>query len=163
MEHPEIAATLMRAELFDGLDPGVVDHVAAIAERRSIPPGQHVFFEGDIATEFYVVSVAPARETPGREELNAAIVRDGKMFGEGGLLDGGPRVASALALEPTTLLVVPRAPWLALIEREPALALRVFSAFGAALRKYVGHMLESLFLDVEVPDAPPRPGEEWAP
>jgi CRP-like cAMP-binding protein len=165
VEHPEIAATLMRAELFDGLDPGVVDHVAAIAERRSIPPGQHVFFEGDIATEFYVVSTGSVRiYIPSRgEELHAAIVRDGQMFGEGGLLDGGPRVASALALEPTTLLVVPRAPWLALIESEPALALRVFSAFGAALRKYVGHMLESLFLDVDVPDAPPRPGEEWTP
>ena len=75
------------------------------------------------------------------------------------MLDGGPREASALALEPTTLLVVPRAPWFALIESEPALALRVFSAFGAALRRYVGHVLESLFLDVEVPEAPPLQSE----
>ncbi len=163
MEHPEIASTLMRAELFEGLDPRVVDHVAGIADERSIPPGQHIFFEGDIATEFYVVSSGSVRVyIPSRgEELNAAIVREGQMFGEGGLLDGGPRVASALALEPTALLAVPRAPWLALMASEPALALRVFSAFGAALRRYVGHMLESLFLDVEVPEGPPLPGEEW--
>ncbi|HEY6567686.1 MAG TPA: cyclic nucleotide-binding domain-containing protein [Actinomycetota bacterium] len=163
MEHPETAATLMRAELFEGLDPRVVDQVAGIAERRSIPAGQHVFFEGDIATEFYVVASGSVRVyIPSRgEELNAAIVRDGQMFGEGGLLDGGPRVASALALEPTTLLAVRREPWLALTRSEPTLALRVFSAFGAALRSYVGHMVDSLFLDVEIPDAPPPSGEEW--
>ena len=163
MEHPEIAATLMCAELFEGLDPRVIDHVAGIADRRSIPPGQHVFFEGDIATEFYVVESGCVRVyIPSRgDELDAATVRDGQMFGEGGLLDGGPRLASALALEPTTLLAVRREPWLAVMRSEPALALRVFSAFGAALRRYVGHMVESLFLDVEVPDAPPPPGEQW--
>ena len=153
----------MRAELFDGLDPRVVDHVAGIADWRSIPPGQHIFFEGDIATEFYVVSSGSVRVyiPSSGEELSAAIVREGQMFGEGGMLDGGPRLASALALEPTTLLAVPRAPWFALMESEPALAFRVFSAFGAALRRYVGHMLESLFLDVEVLESPPLPGEDW--
>ena len=163
MKQPEIAATLMGAEVFEGLDPRVVRQVAGIAYWRSIPPGQHVFFEGDIATEFYVVSSGSVRVyIPSHgDELNAAIVREGQMFGEGGMLDGGPRVASALALDPTTLLVVPRAPWFALIESEPALALRVFSAFGSALRRYVGHVLESLFLDVEVPEAPPLQSEEW--
>ena len=150
MKQPEIAATLMGAEVFEGLDPRVVSHVAGIAYWRSIPPGQHVFFG---SVRVYL----PSRG----DELNTAIVREGQMFGEGGMLDGGPRVASALALVPTTLLVVPRAPWFALIEREPALALRVFSAFGAALRRYVGHVLESLFLDVEVPEAPPLQSEEW--
>jgi len=163
MEHPEVTATLMRAEFFAGLDPRIVDHVAGIIDERSIPPGQHIFFEGDIATEFYVVASGSVRVyIPSRgEEVDAALVREGQMFGEGGMLDGGPRLASALAIGPTTLLAFPRAPWFALMGTEPALALRVSSAFGAALRRYVGHMLESLFLDIEVPDAPPPPGEEW--
>ena len=162
MEHPEIVATLMRAELFHGLDPRVVDHVAGIIDERSIPPGQHVFFEGDIATEFYLVSSGSVRVyIPSRsEELNAAIVRGGQMFGEGGMLDGGPRVASALALEPTTLLAIPRAPWFALIETDPTLALRVFTVFGAAIRRYLAHMLEFLFLEIDVPEAPPSSDED---
>jgi CRP/FNR family transcriptional regulator, cyclic AMP receptor protein len=162
VEHPEIVATLMRAELFRGLDPRAVGHVAGIADERSIPPGQHVFFEGDIATEFYLVSSGSVRiYIPSRgEELNAAIVRAGQMFGEGGMLDGGPRVASAMALEPTTLLAIPRGPWFALIQTDPTLTLQVFTVFGAAIRRYLAHMLDFLFLDVEVPEAPPSPGED---
>ena len=34
---------------------------------------------------------------------------EGQMFGEGGMLDGGPRVASAVALDPSTVLAIPRA------------------------------------------------------
>ena len=157
MEHPEVVAALMGTELFRGLDPRVVGNVAAIIDERTIPPGQHVFFEGDIATEFYLASSGSVRVyIPSHgEELDAAIVRGGQMFGEGGMLDGGPRLASAMALEPTTLLAVPREPWFALIETDPTLALRVFTAFGAAIRRYLAHMLEFLFLEVDVPESLP--------
>jgi CRP/FNR family transcriptional regulator/CRP/FNR family cyclic AMP-dependent transcriptional regulator len=88
------------------------------------------------------------------DQIDAAIVRPGEMFGEGAILDGGPRLASATTLEPTTLLVIRREPWLALIDRDDVLARRVLVAVGASFRRYVRHTVEHLFLDVDIPDYP---------
>jgi CRP-like cAMP-binding protein len=87
------------------------------------------------------------------DELGMGIVTDGRMFGEGGLIDGGPRVASAVALDPSTALAIPRDAWLRLLVQVPDLAQRVLLALGASVRRY---MSEVLFLDVEVPEFPPE-------
>jgi CRP/FNR family transcriptional regulator, cyclic AMP receptor protein len=162
MDRASVVATLAETQLLRDVDPRTLELVASIAEERVIPPGQHVFFVGDLATEFYVVAEGAVRVyMPARgDELDIAIVHPGDLFGEGALLDGGPRLASALALEPTVLLVVPRAAWFKLLDAEGDLARQTFSAIGGSLRRYVGYALDLLFLDIEVPDAPP--GEEPA-
>jgi CRP-like cAMP-binding protein len=131
-----------------------LDRVAGIVEERKISPGQHVYFEGDIATEFYVVASGRVRvyiPSPGGE-IDTAIVQSGRMFGEVAMLDGGPRLASALALQPTTLLVIPRDPWMALIELDVVLPRRVFTALGIAARAHVSHAIETFFISADIPD-----------
>jgi CRP/FNR family transcriptional regulator len=137
------------------LHPSVIAAVAGIAEDRFSPPGQHFFFQGDLATEFFVCRSGRIRVyVPGPgDELGMGIVTDGRMFGEGGLIDGGPRVASAVALDPSTALAIPRDAWLRLLVQVPDLAQRVLLALGASVRRY---MSEVLFLDVEVPEFPPE-------
>ena len=99
VERSEIVAALASTELLKGVDLAALEQVAAICEVRVTPPGQHVFFQGDLATEFFVVVTGAVRvyiQAPGGE-LDAALVRAGSMFGEIAMLDGGPRLASALA------------------------------------------------------------------
>ena len=74
------------------------------------------------------------------------------------MFDGGPRLASALAIEPTVLLAVPRAAWFALLADEDDLVRRTFTALGGSLRRYVEYALDLLFLDVDVPETPPGDG-----
>jgi CRP-like cAMP-binding protein len=156
VERSEIVAALASTELLKGVDHAGLERVAAICEVRVTPPGQHVFFQGDLATEFFVVVTGGVRvyiRSPGGE-VDAALVRAGSMFGEIAMLDGGPRLASALAIEPTTVLAIRREPWLELIRLEVVLFRRVLAALGASSRRYVEHMVEFLFLDVAVPDTP---------
>jgi CRP/FNR family transcriptional regulator len=155
VDQEQIVAALQRNELFRGLHPSVIAAVAGIAEDRFSPPGQHFFFQGDLATEFFVCRSGRIRVyVPGPgDELDMGIVTDGRMFGEGGLIDGGPRVASAVALDPSTALAIPRDAWLRLLVQVPDLAQRVLLALGASVRRY---MSEVLFLDVEVPEFPPE-------
>jgi CRP/FNR family transcriptional regulator len=155
VDQEQIVAALQRNELFRGLHPSVIAAVAGIAEDRFSPPGQHFFFQGDLATEFFVCRSGRIRVyVPGPgDELGMGIVTDGRMFGEGGLIDGGPRVASAVALDPSTALAIPRDAWLRLLVQVPDLAQRVLLALGASVRRY---MSEVLFLDVEVPEFPPE-------
>lgn len=49
----------------------------------------------------------------------------GDLFGEIGVLDGQPRTADAVASEPTELFVLRRGDLLALLEREPRIAIRM--------------------------------------
>jgi CRP/FNR family transcriptional regulator len=158
VDQEQIVAALQRNELFRGLHPSVIGVVAGIVEERFSPPGQHFFFQGDLATEFFVCCSGRVRVyVPGPgDELDMGIVTDGRMFGEGGLIDGGPRVASAVALDPSTALAIPRDAWLSLLVQVPDLAQRVLLALGASVRRYMSEAVDLLFLDVEIPEFPPE-------
>lgn len=168
MDRAAIVAALSQVELFRGVDDGILGYVADISSEWSIPPGQHVYFVGDLATEFYVVVSGRVRafipgHGPGHgEELTVTIVEPGQLLGEMALLDGGPRATTAIAIEPTVLLEVDRGRWLTLVAEHVALAHRVLVAVGASLRKYAGDMVDFQFIDLEIPDVPPPPVSDTA-
>ena len=71
------------------------------------------------------------------------------------MFDGGPRVASAIALEPSTILRIPRDQWLLVVDEIPEFTRRMLLAIGASVRQYTSHAIDFLFLDVEIPSFPP--------
>lgn len=158
VDRDQVVAVLRETHLFRNAVPSDLESAAEIVDEVSSPPGQHIFFQGDIATEFFVLAQGKVRiYIPGHgDELDLGIVDDGQMFGEGGLLDGGPRVASAVTLEPSTLLRFPRDQWLLVMDEIPSFGQRMFSAIGASLRQYTSHAIDSLFLNVEIPSFPPE-------
>jgi CRP/FNR family transcriptional regulator, cyclic AMP receptor protein len=158
MDEQQVASELRRSGFFRGMDLSDLLAVAKIVEERPAPAGQHVFFQGDIATEFFIVSTGRIRVyVPGHgEELEMGIVGESQMFGEGGMLDGGPRVASAVALDPSVLLTFARWRWLRMTTEMPDLAERMLIGVGASLRRYASAAVDLLFLDVEIPEFPPE-------
>ena len=164
MDSEQLVAELRRADLFQAMDQADLSAVAAIAEERFSPPGQHFFFEGDIATEFFLVCSGKVRVyVPGHgDELEVGMVGGGELFGEGGMLDGGPRVASAVAIEPSTVLAIPRPGWLDIVQHRNDVCDQMLIALGASFRRYAGHAIDLLFLDVDIPDFPPDDGHSMA-
>jgi CRP/FNR family transcriptional regulator, cyclic AMP receptor protein len=160
MERGAIVTALSRVELFRGLDEAIIDRIAGIAREWSIPPGRHVYFAGDLATQFFVVVSGRVRAflpSPG-EDLTVTILEPGHLFGEMALLDGGPRATTAVALEPTLLLEVDREDWLDLAANDIALSHRVFEALGASVRRYARDLVDLQFVDLEIPGLPPVAG-----
>jgi CRP-like cAMP-binding protein len=79
-------------------------------ERLNVKKDAFVFSEGDQGDAAYVVdlgSIAIVKSVDG-QAVRLATVRIGGMFGEMAILDGSPRMASAQAIEDSTLIVVPR-------------------------------------------------------
>ncbi|MBV8621781.1 MAG: EAL domain-containing protein [Curvibacter sp.] len=78
----------------------------------SVQAGQLIFEEGDLGDCAYVIQsgevLITARTAEG-EQVPIGKVGEGELFGEMVLIDQSPRRASAMALVPTQLLVVPRA------------------------------------------------------
>jgi CRP/FNR family transcriptional regulator, cyclic AMP receptor protein len=156
VQRSEIIEVVASTRLFHGLPEHDLEQVADIVEVRSCSAGHHVFLQGDLATEFYIVASGGVRVfiPAAHEQIDAAILRAGDLFGEAAMLDGGPRLASASSIEPTTLLVIPRDAWMSLLEHDATLVRRAFAAVGASARRYVQHIVDFLFLDVEIPDHP---------
>jgi CRP/FNR family transcriptional regulator, cyclic AMP receptor protein len=91
---------------------------------RSFPKGAVVINEGDETDSLYVVLSGRAKvyvsEEDGREVV-VNTVTPGEYFGEL-VLDGGPRSASVMALEPCRFFIIPRIDIERLIETNPAFA-----------------------------------------
>ena len=60
----------------------------------------------------------------------------GATLGEGPLFDGGGYIASAVALKPTRVLLLPRAAVLDLCRRHPEVALAILAALARRLRRF---------------------------
>jgi CRP/FNR family transcriptional regulator len=156
MERAAIVEALARVELFRALEEPALEDVADIAREWPVAAGGAVYFAGDLATEFFVVVEGSVRVAipGGSDDLTAAIVEPGRLFGEMALLDGGPRAATATAISPTLLLEIRREDWLTLVADDARLAQRVFTALGSSVRRYASDLVDLQFVDLEIPEAP---------
>ncbi len=78
-------------------------------ERRHYPEGDRIFSQGDKADNAYIVAsgkVGIYKHVEDRKVLLGSL-KAGSLFGEMAVLDGAPRMASAVTLAPSTLIVIP--------------------------------------------------------
>lgn len=115
---------LMRAlPLFDGLGDGELRKVARLFKQKLYQPGEQVFKKGDDGHESYIVVRGQVDICMEGSPRPVATIANGQIFGELALLDGSPRAARAVSKQPTVMLVIERAAFLELIQREPHLGL----------------------------------------
>ncbi len=149
MAHEE---TLARADFFADAEPGALASPAAAGHERHLIRGDILFNEGDPPEALYLVlrgrlAIALANPIDRRESV-VALMEAGDLFGEMGMLDGGPRSAMARALEPTTVLSIPYAPILQLFEAQPRLLWNVTRLLAQRIRVTDEALADSVFLDV---------------
>ena len=68
-------------------------------------------------------------------QIILALLGPGAVFGELSLLDGKPRSATVTVTEDAELVTVPRAAFLALLRREPKVAVALLGELAARLRR----------------------------
>ena len=147
-----LAHSLQACELFTGLPAADIEAVAAFAVLKPLAKGAHLFREGEPSEGFYVVqrgAVSVHRVSPAGKEQVIHVFRPGESFAEATLATGSGYPADARAVEASAVVLIPRAPMVALLGRRPDLALRMLGAMSQHLRVIVG-LLEDLTLkDVE--------------
>lgn len=97
--------------------------VLAIANARSFEAGQEIVREGAAAEQLFVV--VQGKVAIEAEGVVIAELRPGFHFGEMGLIEQAPRSATVRALEPTRCVVLGRMELLALMRKEPVLAVKL--------------------------------------
>ena len=144
-----IRTILERSRLFRGLPPATLEKIDALAIRRTFSEGSIIFSKGDVGGSLYGVVTGRIRISVNVEdgrEIFLNIMAPGDTFGEIALLDGQPRTATASATAPTELIVIMRDPFLALLQREPKLALHLLQLLCERIRWTSGLAEDSALL-----------------
>lgn len=142
---------LGRCRLFGGLGQGSLEVIARNLRTRRFRRGEVLFHEGDPGEALFIVAAGAVKVVVPSDEGDEAILatlRRGDFFGELALLDGAPRSASAIALEATETLALPRDQFSALVGSEPAIRDALLASLAGELRRLTTHVAELHFLDL---------------
>jgi CRP-like cAMP-binding protein len=129
-----------------------LQHVAEAAAVRDLIRNDVLFAEGDEPGSLYVVlrgrvAIVMSSEADHRESV-VALMDSGDLFGELGMIDEGPRSASARALEPSAVLEIPYAPVRRMFDANPSLLWNAARILALRLRGLNEVLSDSVFLDV---------------
>jgi CRP/FNR family transcriptional regulator len=147
-----ITAALRSCQLFAGLPPPDLESIAEVTVLKSLAKGEYLFREGSPAVGFYIVqhgSVNVHRVNAAGKEQIIHIFRTGDSFAEVALASDKGYPADARVLEPTHVLLVQKDGILALLRRQPELALRMLGSMSSHLRVLVGQLEDLTLKDVE--------------
>jgi CRP-like cAMP-binding protein len=147
-----IVNSLRGCQLFTGLPASDLENIADVSVVKSLEKGDYLFHEGDRAQGFYVVqrgAVNVHRVSAAGKEQVIHIFRSGDTFAEVALATDTGYPADARAIEPTQVLLVQKDGILALLKRQPELALRMLGSMSSHLRVLVGQLEDLTLKDVE--------------
>jgi CRP/FNR family transcriptional regulator len=147
-----ITNTLRSCQLFTGLPQPDLENIAAVTVVKSLEKGEYLFHEGDPARGFYIIqrgAVNVHRVTAAGKEQVIHVFRTGDSFAEVALAAPTGYPADARTLENTQVLLVQKDGILALVRRQPELALRMLGSMSSHLRVLVGQIEDLTVKDVE--------------
>jgi CRP/FNR family cyclic AMP-dependent transcriptional regulator len=148
----EKAAVLARTELFKGVDDAARRLVAERVVERVVERGRSVFVQGEPGDRMYVLAEGAVKLYVSSREggiVELARHQPPASFGELALLDGGPRSASAEAVERSVLLVVTRAELLRLLRSQEQVAEALLRSLGTMVRRTTRQVTDLVFLDLQ--------------
>lgn len=147
-----VVNTLRSCQLFAGLPLPDLENIAAVTIIKSLSKGEYLFHEGDSARGFYLVQQGAVNvhrvNAAGKEQI-IHVFRTGESFAEATLATEKGYPADARALETAQVLLVQKDGILALLRRQPELALRMLGSMSSHLRVLVGQLEDLTLKDVE--------------
>lgn len=147
-----VAGTLRSSQMFSGLSPEDITTIAGFAVLRNLDRDEYLFRQGDESIGCYIIqrgAINVHRVNPAGKEQVVHVFRAGESLAEGALASPTGYPADARAVEPSTVLIIPKTPFLGFIGRRPDLALRMLGSMSAHLRILVGMLDDITLKDVE--------------
>ena len=118
----EIVDSLRKSVMFRRLKPDDLQRVAAVATLRTFEKGEALFSEGDGSDLMYTVvagRVKVFKTTPRGTDVILELFGPGDPIGAVAVYESRPYPASAIALEPSSCLIIPRQAFFSLLEGYP--------------------------------------------
>jgi len=152
LRNAAVMVALRSSQLFAGLRPDDLTAVASSVAVRSLSRGDYLFHEGDASVGFYLVqkgAISVHRVNAAGKEQVIHVFRAGETFAEATLATDTGYPADARAVEASQVLLIQKAGFIALLKRQPEIALRILAAMSSHLRVLVGQIEDLTLKDVE--------------
>ncbi len=118
--------------LFSGVQPDDLAGVAGRAIEVEFPTNHVIARQGEIGTGFFLVVDGAVRVVRDGDELG--VLGPGEFFGELSVLDGLPRIAQVVAIQPTRCIALASWDFEQALLDSPALALAILRGLAARVR-----------------------------
>jgi CRP-like cAMP-binding protein len=122
---------IARVPLFAGLSKSELGQLASIADEIDLPANKVLIREGERGREFFVLLEGEVEVT--RKGKKLAMRSSGDFFGEIALVSSLPRTATVKARKPVRALVIRDVDFRVLLQRTPAIAVKVLQAVADRL------------------------------
>ena len=133
--HPEM-------NLFDALDPAAFRKLLGIAQRVMVEAGSTLLREGGEADTLSVILAGKVKVFKDGDEgqpMEIAVLGSGSIFGEMGVFDGQAASATVMAVEDSSVLLIPRQRFFDFLQANPGIAFTMMHTMiyilSARLRK----------------------------
>jgi len=143
---------IARLQLFGDLPREALEAIASRCKIRRFTAGEHVLHLHDSSTDLFFVLSGRVRVllySPSGRDVSFRDLLSGEVFGELAAIDNGPRAASVVAQEATTLAVMPRDEFMDLAHRHPSVSDALLRHLVALIRRYSQRVYELSTLSVE--------------
>lgn len=129
---------LSKLPLLAGVDAAVIQKMAQVLQVRTAARGQPILHKGGPGDHllFLLSGRLQASDiTEDGREVGLSFLMAGDYFGELSVIDGLPRSATVVAIEPSTYALLPRAQALELMHTNPLVAERMFKRLALGIRR----------------------------
>lgn len=137
----EKVLVLKSAPLFAETPDNVLAEVAGLAEQIDFDGGQTIFNKGDPGDSLYIVVGGSVQVLDEGRLLNE--LGEGDCFGELALLDPEPRLATVVAVEPTSLLRLDAPHFHEILDSQPEVSVAVIRVITRYLRGQLNYAREA--------------------
>jgi len=153
MPHTTVRSSLAlrRVALFDALPDDRLDRVAQACRWQSVEAGQPLVLRAQDEGDVYFIVSGCVRITTYAASGRQVTFRDcgeGELFGELAAIDGGPRSADVVTLQPSVLASLAPADFRALLCEEPLLAECVMLRLASLVRQLSERIIDLSTLEV---------------
>ncbi len=147
MSDQSTSTTGIFQRVFHGLENHVLEELRRLAERKGYGAGVVLCHQGEREHTFYIVvsgRVVVTQKLDDGEERLLGVRGPNEYFGEMGLLDDRPRMASVTTLVPTTVLEITEEAFDRFLEDSPVIAFSMMRSILETLRNIDHTAIEDL-------------------
>jgi CRP/FNR family transcriptional regulator, cyclic AMP receptor protein len=147
----QVASLLSKTTLFAALDEPARLYLAERTTQRVYRPGQVVFVQDEPGDRMFVVAEGSVKlliRSAQGDAVELARAWPFDVFGEVALLDGGPRSATAEAVERSVLLAIGRGELIRLLRSNEAVVDALLTSLGRLVRRANRQSTDLIFLDL---------------
>ena len=146
----EAAALLLKAsDLFGKLSADALKQLVDIGYTRSVKRQETLYLQGDRGNILYLIIAGEVRISANSaqgQELHLNTLGSGDVMGEIALLDGGPRTATATAVNDGVVFCIERPEFVRLLGQHPAISIQLLKLVCDRVRWTSTLLEDSAFL-----------------